>query len=144
MFMTSSTSVLLSTESCILCVVTMWRFATFVFGLLVSCSVCQFRVRFVSGSSFSCTKPWCVLWLFTWIFWSLSLLFPSGDNILTALNVARTCGMMSSHEQIIFVHASPPTATSMALLRFNQGDSAAAVISTQETMDILEQVLMHA
>lgn len=73
----------------------------------------------------------------------LSLLFPSGDNILTALNVARTCGMTSSHEQIIFVHASPPTANSRALLRFHQGDGAPAVVSTQETMDILEQVLIQ-
>ncbi|XP_058265478.1 cation-transporting ATPase 13A2 isoform X2 [Hemibagrus wyckioides] len=65
----------------------------------------------------------------------------TGDNILTALNVARTCGMTSSHEQIIFVHASPPTANSRALLRFHQGDGAPAVVSTQETMDILEQGL---
>lgn len=48
--------------------------------------------------------------------------------------------MMSSHEQIIYVHASPPTATSMALLRFRQGDGAVPVLSTQEAMDILEQV----
>ncbi|KAI5612268.1 cation-transporting ATPase 13A2 isoform X1 [Silurus asotus] len=65
----------------------------------------------------------------------------TGDNILTAMNVARACGMMSAHEQIIFVHASPPTANSMALLRFHQGDGGAAVINTQETMDILEQGL---
>lgn len=51
--------------------------------------------------------------------------------------------MMSSHEQIIFVHASPPTATSRAMLKFHQGDGASAVISTQETMDILEQVFMQ-
>ncbi|GAA6107235.1 cation-transporting ATPase 13A2 isoform X1 [Tachysurus ichikawai] len=65
----------------------------------------------------------------------------TGDNILTALNVARTCGMMSSHEQVVFVHASPPTANSMALLRFHQGDGAPAVVSTQENMNILEQGL---
>ncbi|KAF4078076.1 hypothetical protein AMELA_G00195310 [Ameiurus melas] len=65
----------------------------------------------------------------------------TGDNILTALNVARACGMMSPHEQIIFVHASPPTANSEALLRFHQGDGASAVISTQEAMDIQEQGL---
>lgn len=72
---------------------------------------------------------------------ALSLLFPSGDNILTALNVARACGMIPSHEQIIFVHASPPTANSMATLRFHRGEGA--VISTQETMHILEQVLIQ-
>ncbi|XP_060794319.1 cation-transporting ATPase 13A2 isoform X2 [Neoarius graeffei] len=63
----------------------------------------------------------------------------TGDNILTALNVARACGMIPSHEQIIFVHASPPTANSMATLRFHRGEGA--VISTQETMHILEQGL---
>ncbi|XP_027026323.2 cation-transporting ATPase 13A2 isoform X1 [Tachysurus fulvidraco] len=65
----------------------------------------------------------------------------TGDNILTALNVARACGMMSSHEQVVFVHASPPTANSMAVLRFHQGDGSPAVVSTQETMNILEQGL---
>ncbi|KAM9445089.1 polyamine-transporting ATPase 13A2 isoform 1-T1 [Clarias gariepinus] len=65
----------------------------------------------------------------------------TGDNILTALNVARACGMTSSHEQTIFVHASPPSATSTALLRFHLGEGAAAVVSTQETMDILDQGL---
>ncbi|TSR39560.1 Cation-transporting ATPase 13A2 [Bagarius yarrelli] len=65
----------------------------------------------------------------------------TGDNILTALNVARACEMMSSHEQIIYVHASPPTANSMAMLRFHQGEGAHAALSTQETMDNLEQGL---
>lgn len=111
-------------------VITLLHFVTIVFCLLLQWKDC-----------FTFTKTWCVLWLFTCPFLSLSLLFLLGDNILTALNVARVCGMMSSHEQIIFVNASPPTATSMPLLRFHQGDSVAAAVSTQETMDILEQVL---
>ncbi|XP_066529364.1 cation-transporting ATPase 13A2 isoform X2 [Hoplias malabaricus] len=65
----------------------------------------------------------------------------TGDNILTALNVARACRMVSSHEHVIFVHASPPTATSMASLRFHQGDGGTATVSTQEGMDMLEQGL---
>ncbi|XP_062871022.1 cation-transporting ATPase 13A2 [Trichomycterus rosablanca] len=65
----------------------------------------------------------------------------TGDNILTALNVARTCGMVSSHEQVIFVHASPPFANSMASLRFHLGDGGTAVVSTLVTMPMLEQGL---
>uniref|UniRef100_A0A671RNE0 Probable cation-transporting ATPase 13A2 n=1 Tax=Sinocyclocheilus anshuiensis TaxID=1608454 RepID=A0A671RNE0_9TELE len=48
----------------------------------------------------------------------------TGDNILTAVNVARACGMVLSHEKVIFVNASPPTASSMASLQFHQGDGA--------------------
>lgn len=64
----------------------------------------------------------------------------SGDNILTAVNVARACEMVLSHEKVIFVHASPPTASSMASLQFHQGDGAAATINTHETIDIPTQV----
>uniref|UniRef100_A0A673KUZ1 Probable cation-transporting ATPase 13A2 n=1 Tax=Sinocyclocheilus rhinocerous TaxID=307959 RepID=A0A673KUZ1_9TELE len=60
----------------------------------------------------------------------------TGDNILTAVNVAGACGMVLSHEKVIFVHASPPTASSMASLQFHQGDGAVATINTQETIDI--------
>ncbi|KAF4096684.1 cation-transporting ATPase 13A2 isoform X1 [Onychostoma macrolepis] len=65
----------------------------------------------------------------------------TGDNILTAVNVARACGMVLSHEKVIFVHASPPTASSMASLQFHQGDGAVATINTQETIDIPAQGL---
>uniref|UniRef100_A0AAR2JBK1 P-type ATPase A domain-containing protein n=1 Tax=Pygocentrus nattereri TaxID=42514 RepID=A0AAR2JBK1_PYGNA len=46
----------------------------------------------------------------------------TGDNILTALNVAHACRMVLPHEQVFFVHASPPTVNSMASLRFHQGE----------------------
>ncbi|XP_067302302.1 cation-transporting ATPase 13A2 isoform X2 [Pseudorasbora parva] len=59
----------------------------------------------------------------------------TGDNILTAVNVARACGMVLPHERVIFVHASPPTASSMASLQFHQGDGAVATINTHETID---------
>ncbi|KAK7132311.1 hypothetical protein R3I93_018761 [Phoxinus phoxinus] len=59
----------------------------------------------------------------------------TGDNILTAVNVARACGMVLSHEKVIFVHASPPTASSMASLQFHQGDGAVATVNTHETID---------
>ncbi|XP_038579201.1 cation-transporting ATPase 13A2 isoform X1 [Micropterus salmoides] len=52
----------------------------------------------------------------------------TGDNILTAVNVAKSCGMVGSDEKVIFVNATPPTAQSMATLRFSLeggGDTAA-------------------
>uniref|UniRef100_A0AAR2LI24 Cation-transporting P-type ATPase N-terminal domain-containing protein n=1 Tax=Pygocentrus nattereri TaxID=42514 RepID=A0AAR2LI24_PYGNA len=62
----------------------------------------------------------------------------TGDNILTALNVAHACRMVLPHEQVFFVHASPPTVNSMASLRFHQGEGGTGTVSTQETMDILD------
>ncbi|KAM6976472.1 polyamine-transporting ATPase 13A2 [Aplochiton taeniatus] len=46
----------------------------------------------------------------------------TGDNILTAVNVARSCGMMSSDDRVIFVNASPHSALSQASLRFHLGE----------------------
>ena len=31
-----------------------------------------------------------------------------GDNMLTALSVARDCGMVEAHAQVIVAHVSPP------------------------------------
>uniref|UniRef100_A0A8C1VTH9 ATPase cation transporting 13A2 n=1 Tax=Cyprinus carpio TaxID=7962 RepID=A0A8C1VTH9_CYPCA len=65
------------------------------------------------------------------------------DNILTAVNVARACGMVLSHEKVIFVHASPPTASSVASLQFHQGDGAVATTDTQDTIDISNSAGYH-
>uniref|UniRef100_A0A673YCL0 ATPase cation transporting 13A2 n=1 Tax=Salmo trutta TaxID=8032 RepID=A0A673YCL0_SALTR len=46
----------------------------------------------------------------------------TGDNVLTAVNVARTCGMVGSNERVIFVHATPQTGQSMPSLRFHLGE----------------------
>uniref|UniRef100_A0AAY4EH67 Cation-transporting ATPase n=1 Tax=Denticeps clupeoides TaxID=299321 RepID=A0AAY4EH67_9TELE len=46
----------------------------------------------------------------------------TGDNILTAVNVARGCGMVASHERVMFIHASPPTGHSPAVLKFHLGE----------------------
>ncbi|XP_077941289.1 polyamine-transporting ATPase 13A2 isoform X1 [Gasterosteus aculeatus] len=51
----------------------------------------------------------------------------TGDNILTAVNVAKTCGMVGVDEKVIFVNATPPTAQSMPTLEFSlEGDRATA------------------
>lgn len=74
----------------------------------------------------------------------------TGDNILTAVNVARGCGMLSSHEKTIFVHASPPSGHSPALLKFHIGEGGADAAtsttgtSSQEDVDVLSQGLYQS
>uniref|UniRef100_A0A8D3BL68 ATPase cation transporting 13A2 n=1 Tax=Scophthalmus maximus TaxID=52904 RepID=A0A8D3BL68_SCOMX len=46
----------------------------------------------------------------------------TGDNILTAVNVAKSCGMVGSDEKVIFVSATPHTAQSVPTLRFTLED----------------------
>ncbi|XP_069805161.1 polyamine-transporting ATPase 13A2 isoform X2 [Dendropsophus ebraccatus] len=42
----------------------------------------------------------------------------TGDNMLTAVNVARSCHLVEPAERIFFVNASPPTYNSSATLKF--------------------------
>ncbi|XP_061113654.1 cation-transporting ATPase 13A2 isoform X2 [Conger conger] len=44
----------------------------------------------------------------------------TGDNILTAVNVARSCEMVRKDEQVLFVHAAPPTGHAPPLLQFHR------------------------
>lgn len=58
--------------------------------------------------------------------------FSAGDNILTAVNVAKSCGMVGCHERVIFVNATPHTASSVPTLTFNledEGHGSADVIT---------------
>lgn len=64
--------------------------------------------------------------------------FSAGDNILTAVNVAKSCGMVGCHERVIFVNAAPHTASSVPSLTFNlevEGDA-----SFQSSADVITQV----
>ncbi|KAJ8371004.1 hypothetical protein SKAU_G00110320 [Synaphobranchus kaupii] len=63
----------------------------------------------------------------------------TGDNILTAVNVARSCGMVRKGEQVIFVHASPPTAQSPPSLQFHRAEMGAG--ATDGVVDTLTQGL---
>lgn len=72
---------------------------------------------------------------------NLACSYVSGDNILTAVNVAQTCGMVASHEKVIFVHASAPTGHSPAALKFELGlGEMEEGASQQEMMDVFSQV----
>uniref|UniRef100_A0A665X0X8 P-type ATPase A domain-containing protein n=1 Tax=Echeneis naucrates TaxID=173247 RepID=A0A665X0X8_ECHNA len=56
----------------------------------------------------------------------------TGDNILTAVNVAKSCGMVGSNEKVIFVNATPYTAQSTPMLKFSLEDEATAGQSSTE------------
>lgn len=56
-----------------------------------------------------------------------------GDNILTAVNVAKSCGMVGSDEKVIFVNATPHTTQSMPTLKFSFED-------TQGSVEVITQV----
>uniref|UniRef100_A0A3Q3X418 Cation-transporting P-type ATPase N-terminal domain-containing protein n=1 Tax=Mola mola TaxID=94237 RepID=A0A3Q3X418_MOLML len=63
----------------------------------------------------------------------------TGDNILTAVNVAKSCGMVESHEKVIFVNAAPQTAQSMPTLKFSLEDNEAT--GAQSSMEVITQGL---
>uniref|UniRef100_A0A1A8FPM2 ATPase type 13A2 n=2 Tax=Nothobranchius korthausae TaxID=1143690 RepID=A0A1A8FPM2_9TELE len=60
----------------------------------------------------------------------------TGDNILTAVNVAKSCAMVGSDEKVIFVTVTPHTTQSMPTLRFSLEDGAA-----QTSTDAVNQSL---
>ncbi|XP_068589337.1 polyamine-transporting ATPase 13A2 isoform X1 [Cebidichthys violaceus] len=49
----------------------------------------------------------------------------TGDNILTAVNVAKSCGMVGVDEKVIFVNATPHTAQSIPTLKFSLEEGGA-------------------
>uniref|UniRef100_A0A4W5KGT3 ATPase cation transporting 13A2 n=1 Tax=Hucho hucho TaxID=62062 RepID=A0A4W5KGT3_9TELE len=65
----------------------------------------------------------------------------TGDNVLTAVNVARTCGMVASNERVIFVHATPQTGQSMPSLCFHLGEGGTEATATQSSIDLYTQGL---
>ncbi|XP_047459083.1 cation-transporting ATPase 13A2 isoform X2 [Mugil cephalus] len=66
----------------------------------------------------------------------------TGDNILTAVNVAKTCGMVESDEKVIFVTATPHTAHSLPTLRFTVEDGQP--IATQNSTEVITQGLYQS
>ncbi|XP_074500677.1 polyamine-transporting ATPase 13A2 isoform X1 [Sebastes fasciatus] len=53
---------------------------------------------------------------------NLRTVMVTGDNILTAVNVAKCCGMVGLDEKVIIVNATPQTAQSMPTLKFTLED----------------------
>ncbi|XP_029291341.1 polyamine-transporting ATPase 13A2 isoform X2 [Cottoperca gobio] len=63
----------------------------------------------------------------------------TGDNILTAVNVAKSCGMVGFDEKVIFVNATPHTAQSMPTLKFSLEDRGSP--AAQSSAEIINQDL---
>lgn len=68
----------------------------------------------------------------------LKVFLTLGDNVLTAVNVAKTCGMVGSDEKVIFITATPHTAQSMPTLRFSLEEDTA--LSGQSSVEVITQV----
>ncbi|XP_029994499.1 cation-transporting ATPase 13A2-like isoform X2 [Sphaeramia orbicularis] len=71
---------------------------------------------------------------------NLRTVMVTGDNILTAVNVAKSCGMVGSDEKVIFVKATPHTPHSTPTLRFSLGDGGSA----QDNTEVFTQGLYQA
>ncbi|XP_062363421.1 polyamine-transporting ATPase 13A2 isoform X5 [Cinclus cinclus] len=72
----------------------------------------------------------------------------TGDNMLTALNVARGCCMVEPRERVIFVTASPPGHDKPATLKFvlaehSQGEEQPEVVC-EHFSDLLPRILLRA
>nr|XP_033484312.1 cation-transporting ATPase 13A2 isoform X1 [Epinephelus lanceolatus] len=63
----------------------------------------------------------------------------TGDNILTAVNVAKSCGMVGIDEKVIFVTATPHTAHSMPTLKFTMEERGAS--AAQSSAEVITQGL---
>ncbi|KAL2103581.1 hypothetical protein ACEWY4_000449 [Coilia grayii] len=74
----------------------------------------------------------------------LRTVMATGDNILTAVNVARGCGMVASNERVIFVHASPPTGHSPAVLKFHLGEEWTQAAVSPDEIDVISQGLYQS
>ncbi|XP_051894917.1 cation-transporting ATPase 13A2 isoform X2 [Pristis pectinata] len=55
----------------------------------------------------------------------------TGDNMLTALNVARNCGMVGLTDKVIFANASPPSIGKPACVKFLPSDPASDLNGTE-------------
>ncbi|PWA32986.1 hypothetical protein CCH79_00016890 [Gambusia affinis] len=60
----------------------------------------------------------------------------TGDNILTAVNVAKSCRMVRSDEKVIFVIATPHSAESVPSLRFSVEDGGTPAAAQSPANDI--------
>ncbi|XP_030042006.1 polyamine-transporting ATPase 13A2 isoform X2 [Microcaecilia unicolor] len=67
----------------------------------------------------------------------------TGDNMLTAVNVARSCRMVEQHERVIFVSASPPMHNKPATLKFIPSESTLGQESSGEGLYQQETVFSN-
>uniref|UniRef100_UPI0037E924A7 polyamine-transporting ATPase 13A2 isoform X1 n=2 Tax=Semicossyphus pulcher TaxID=241346 RepID=UPI0037E924A7 len=70
---------------------------------------------------------------------NLRSIMVTGDNILTAVNVAKCCGMVGSDEKVIFVNVVPHSTQSMPMLKFNLENGGAT--ANQNSVEVITQGL---
>ncbi|XP_055521214.1 polyamine-transporting ATPase 13A3-like [Leucoraja erinacea] len=59
-----------------------------------------------------------------------------GDNMLTALSVARECGMIPPHGKVVITEAVPPRDGQVATISWQYADDTAGWVATHDTKDI--------
>ncbi|CAG01724.1 unnamed protein product, partial [Tetraodon nigroviridis] len=72
----------------------------------------------------------------------LRCIMVTGDNILTAVNVAKSCGMVGYHERVIFVNAASQTAASVPTLTFDLEDEGRGTFHS--SADVITQGLYQS
>uniref|UniRef100_A0A3P9K362 Polyamine-transporting ATPase 13A3 n=1 Tax=Oryzias latipes TaxID=8090 RepID=A0A3P9K362_ORYLA len=67
---------------------------------------------------------------------NIRTLMVTGDNMLTAISVARDCGMVHAHEPIIIVDAAPPKDSQPASIRWNYTDNTPQAVKDHQAAEI--------
>uniref|UniRef100_A0A4W6FLE5 Polyamine-transporting ATPase 13A3 n=1 Tax=Lates calcarifer TaxID=8187 RepID=A0A4W6FLE5_LATCA len=74
---------------------------------------------------------------------NIRTLMVTGDNMLTAISVARDCGMVRAHEKVIIADAVPPKDFQSASITWHYTENPAQVINLEEGMYDKKQTLQE-
>jgi len=69
------------------------------------------------------------------------VLFHSGDNILTAVSVARQCGLVPAEDKLVFVNAYSPDGGAPARIEWVCHEDSARRLDTTTTSPAPDEVL---
>ncbi|XP_018532712.1 polyamine-transporting ATPase 13A3 isoform X1 [Lates calcarifer] len=67
---------------------------------------------------------------------NIRTLMVTGDNMLTAISVARDCGMVRAHEKVIIADAVPPKDFQSASITWHYTENPAQVVKDNQTVEI--------
>ncbi|KAI3375135.1 hypothetical protein L3Q82_021654 [Scortum barcoo] len=67
---------------------------------------------------------------------NIRTLMVTGDNMLTAISVARDCGMVCAHERVIIADATPPKDFQPASITWHYTENSAHTIKDSQTVEI--------
>ncbi|XP_069568613.1 polyamine-transporting ATPase 13A3-like isoform X2 [Brachyistius frenatus] len=75
---------------------------------------------------------------------NIRTLMVTGDNMLTAISVARDCGMVRSHEKVIIADAVPPKDVQPASITWHYTENPAQTVKDNQTVEInLDEGVYH-